>query len=81
MRLLAAIVAALIVSWFLVSNRTEPVAEQGVDASQSLVVDGVNIRTQLNDSLTGLRTTLQGATDADSARPMTRPLKAARQMI
>lgn len=66
-------IAAALVAWFLVGNfllgnRTQPVAEQSSDATQSMVVDGVNIRTQLGDSLAGLRTTLQGVTDADSAR-------------
>ena len=64
----AALVAWFLVGNFLVGNRTQPVAEQSRDATQSMVVDGVNIRTQLGDSLAGLRTTLQGVTDADSAR-------------
>jgi len=64
----AALVAWFLVGNFLVGNRTQPVAEQSSDATQSTVVDGVNIRTQLGDSLAGLRTTLEGVTDADSAR-------------
>jgi uncharacterized protein DUF937 len=64
----AALVAWFLVGNFLVGNRTQPVAEQNSDATQSMVVDGVNIRTQLGDSLAGLRTTLEGVTDADSAR-------------
>jgi hypothetical protein len=66
--LLAAVVVALLVVWYLVGNRTQQVAEQGVNPAQSLVVDGVNVGTQLSDGLTALRTTLQGITDTDSAQ-------------
>ena len=65
--LLAAVVVALLVVWYLVGNRTQQ-AGQGVNSTQSLVIDGVNVGTQLSDGLTGLRTTLQGITDTDSAR-------------
>lgn len=64
---LAAIVAAFAI-WFLFGNRTEQVVKEGVNATQSLIVGGTNIGTQLGDSLTGLRTTLQGVTDAASAQ-------------
>jgi len=63
---LAAIVAALVI-WFLV-GRMDQAPTPVATGTQSLIVDGVKIDQQLNDTLGGLRTTLQSVTDASSAK-------------
>ena len=68
--LIAAVVVA-VVAWFVFDNRTRTVpkpVEQGVTQTPELVVDGVNVRTQLGDNLASLQTSLQGVTDAASAQ-------------
>ena len=77
---LAAVVAAFVI-WSLVGNRTEQVVKEGVNATQSLIVGGANIGTQLDDSLTGLRTALQGVTDAASAQAALPQLREAATQI
>jgi hypothetical protein len=62
---LLAIVAALI--YFFVKP-AEQVAQQGVTAVQGLTVGGLDIGKQVTDSITNLRTTLAGITDASSAQ-------------
>jgi hypothetical protein len=52
----------------LFAKSTERVVEQSVPTVQSLVVDGLDISKQVTDSITSLRTTLGGITDAASAR-------------
>src|SRR5262249_48385515 len=44
------------------------VVQQGVTAVQNLTVGGLDLGKQINDSVTNLRTTLAGITDAASAR-------------
>ena len=62
---LLAIAAALI---YLLARPTEQVVQQGVSTTQSLTVGGLDIGKQVTDSITNLRTTLAGITDASSAR-------------
>src|SRR5215467_826615 len=62
---LLAILAVLI---YLFAKPAEQVAQQGVTAVQSLTVGGLDIGKQVTDSITNLRTTLAGITDAASAR-------------
>jgi len=62
---LLAIVALLI---YFFANRMEQVAQQGSTAVQSLTVGGVDLGQQVMDSVTNLRTTLGGITDATSAQ-------------
>jgi Bacterial protein of unknown function (DUF937) len=54
--------------WYVLNNQTEQVTQQPVTPTQSVVVGGVDITKQLNDSLTTLRTSLQGVTDEASAK-------------
>ena len=62
---LVAIIALLI---YLFAKPTEQVAQQGAPAVQSLTVGGLDIGKQVTDSITNLRTTLAGITDAASAQ-------------
>jgi hypothetical protein len=54
--------------WYLLYNQPEQVAQQPVTPTQSVVVGGVDVSKQLSDSLTALRTSLQGITDEGSAK-------------
>src|SRR5215472_13133033 len=62
---LLAIVAVLI---YLFAKPAEQVAQQGVTAVQGLTVGGLDIGKQVTDSITNLRSTLTGITDAASAQ-------------
>src|SRR5262249_29005468 len=62
---LLAILAVLI---YLFAKPAEQVAQQGVTAAQGLTVGGLDIGKQITDSITNLRTTLAGITDAASAQ-------------
>ena len=53
---------------YLFAKPTERVVEQRVPAVQSLVVGGLDIGKQVTDSISSLRTTLGGITDAASAQ-------------
>jgi hypothetical protein len=53
--------------WYLLNWQPEQVTQQPVTPTQS-VVGGVDVGKQLNDSLTVLRTSLQGVTDEASAK-------------
>jgi Bacterial protein of unknown function (DUF937) len=59
-------IAAFAIYWF--SRPAEQVVQQGVPAVQSLTVGGLDLGKQVNDSITNLRTTLSGITDAASAQ-------------
>ena len=63
---LLAILAVLI---YLFAKPAEQVAQQGVTAVQGLTVGGLDIGKQVTDSISNLRTTLAGITDASSAQP------------
>jgi hypothetical protein len=54
--------------WYLLNNRVEQVAQQTVAPVPSVVVSGLDVRKQVDDSLIALRTSLQGITDEASAR-------------
>src|SRR5215831_17762256 len=62
---LLAILAVLI---YLFAKPTEQVVQPGVTAVQGLTVGGLDIGKQVTDSITNLRTTLAGITDAASAQ-------------
>jgi hypothetical protein len=61
-----AAIAALLI--YLFAKPTERVVEQRVPAVESLVVGGLDISKQVADSISSLRTTLGGITDAASAQ-------------
>jgi hypothetical protein len=46
----------------------EQIAQQGVSAAQNLMVSGVDVGKQVTDSVTSLRTTLDGINDVSSAQ-------------
>jgi hypothetical protein len=54
--------------WYLVGNRVEQVAQQPTAPVQSVVVGGVDIGRQVNDSLAQLRSSLASITDLTSAQ-------------
>ena len=56
------------VLWYLLNKQPEQVTQQPVTPTQSVVVGGVDVGKQLNDSLTALRSSLQGITDEASAK-------------
>jgi hypothetical protein len=59
-------VAALLI--YLFSGSREQVAQQPVTAAPSLMVNGVDVGKQVNDSITSLRASLANVTDAASAQ-------------
>jgi Bacterial protein of unknown function (DUF937) len=61
-----AAVAALLV-YFAVKPE-EQIAQQGITATQNLMVSGVDLRKQVTDSIASLRTTLDGINDVSSAQ-------------
>ena len=52
----------------MLGRPAEQVVQQGVTAVQSLTLGGIDIGKQVTDSISGLRTTLGGITDAASAQ-------------
>jgi len=62
---LLAILAVLI---YLFAQPTEQVVQQGAHPIPSLMVGGLDLRKEVTDSITNLRTTLAGITDAASAQ-------------
>jgi len=75
---LLAILAVLI---YLFAKPAEQVAQQGVTAVQGLTVGGLDIGKQITDSITNLRTTLVGITDAASAQAALPKLREATAQI
>jgi len=59
-------IGALLIYFF--ARPAEQVTQQGVTAVQGLTVGGLDIGKQVTDSITNLRTTLAGITDAASAQ-------------
>ncbi len=53
---------------YLFARPTEQAVQQGVSTAQSLTVGGLDVGKQVTDSVSSLRTTLGGITDAASAR-------------
>jgi len=64
--LVAAAVAALLI--YMLAKPAEQLAQQGVTTVQSLTVGGLDVGKQVTDSISSLRTTLAGITDATSAQ-------------
>ena len=62
----AVAIAALLI--YLFARPTEQAVQQGVSTAQSLTVGGLDVGKQVTDSVTSLRTTLGGITDAASAQ-------------
>ena len=62
----AVAIAALLI--YLFARPSEQVAQQGVTTAQSLTVGGLDVGKQVTDSVSSLRTTLGGITDAASAQ-------------
>jgi hypothetical protein len=62
------IVAIAALLYYLFARPAEQVVQQGVTTAQSLMVGGLDIGKQVTDSITDLRTTLNGVTDAASAQ-------------
>ena len=62
----AVAIAALLI--YLFARPAEQVVQQGVSTAQSLTVGGLDVGKQVTDSVTSLRTTLGGITDAASAQ-------------
>ena len=63
-----AIVALLIYLFYLFAGPAEQAVQQGASTTQSLTVGGLDLGKQATDSITSLRTTLGGVTDAASAQ-------------
>jgi len=59
-------IAALPISF--IARPSEQVVQQGVSTAQSLLVGGLDVGKQVTDSVTSLRATLGGITDAASAQ-------------
>jgi len=62
----AAVVVALLI--YLFARPAEQAVQQGANAVQNLTVGGVDLGKQVTDSISSLRTTLGGITDAASAQ-------------
>ena len=62
----AVAIAALLI--YLFARPTEQAVQQDVSTAQSLTVGGLDVGKQVTDSVTSLRTTLGGITDAASAQ-------------
>jgi hypothetical protein len=69
------VVAGLL--WYLLGNRVEQVTQQPMAPVQSIVVGGVDIGKQLDQSLGDLRSSLAGITDVTSATAALPMLRAA----
>jgi len=72
-------IAALLL--YLLGRPTEPVVQQGVSTVQSLTVGGIDIGKQVTDSITSVRSTLNGITDAASAQAALPRLQTATSQI
>jgi hypothetical protein len=77
-----ALIIAALVAWFLTSNRSEQVAQPPArTTTQSLTVGGVDISKEMTGGLETLRSSLQGVTDADSAKASLPKLQDAKAQI
>ena len=72
-------IAALLV--YLLGRPTEQVVQQGVSTVQSLTVGGVDLGKQVTDSISSVRSTLNGITDAASAQAALPRLQTATSQI
>ena len=72
-------IAALLV--YLLGRPTEQVVQQGVSTVQSLTVGGIDLGKQMTDSISSVRSTLNGITDAASAQAALPRLQTATSQI
>jgi hypothetical protein len=64
-----ALIIGALIAWLFASNRSEQVAQPPArTTTQSLTVGGVDISKEITGGLESLRSSLQGVTDADSAK-------------
>jgi len=64
-----ALILAALIAWFFAGNRSEQVAQPPVKTTtQGLTVGGVDISKEISGGLETVRNSLQGVTDADSAK-------------
>jgi hypothetical protein len=78
----ALIIAALIAWYFFASNRSEQVAQPPVKSTtQNLMLAGVDVGKEIAGGLETLRSSLQGITDADSAKATLPKLQDAKAQI
>jgi Bacterial protein of unknown function (DUF937) len=75
---IAAIAALLI---YFLGRPAEQVVQQGLTPAQSLMVGGLDLGNQVTDSITSLRTTLNGVTDTASAQAALPKLREATAQI
>jgi hypothetical protein len=77
-----ALIIAALIAWFFASNRSEQVAQPPArTTTQSLTVGGVDISNEITGGLETLRSSLQGVTDADSAKAALPKLQDAKSRI
>jgi hypothetical protein len=77
-----ALIIAALIAWFFASNRSEQVAQPPArTTTQSLTVGGVDISKEITGGLETLRSSLQGVTDADSAKAALPKLQDAKAQI
>lgn len=62
------LLVALAALWYFLGHSSAPVTEAVAPAAKSLVVDGVDLGTQVTSVFDGLKTTLGGITDAATAQ-------------
>jgi Bacterial protein of unknown function (DUF937) len=74
-----AVIAGLL--WYLFADRIEQLAERQPTPTPSIVVGGVDVRKQVDDSLAQVRTSLAGVTDVESAKAALPGLQAAMTQI
>jgi hypothetical protein len=77
-----ALIIAALIAWLFASNRSEQVAQPPArTTTQSLTVGGVDINKELTGGLDTLRSSLQGVTNADSAKAALPKLQDAKAQI
>jgi Bacterial protein of unknown function (DUF937) len=76
------LILAALLAWYFASNRSQQIAEPPVKTTtQSLTVGGVDISKEISGGLETLRSSLQGVTDADSAKAALPKLQDAKAQI
>ena len=75
----AVAIAGLLI--YMLGRPAEQVVQQGVNTVQSLTLGGIDIGKQVTDSISGLRATLSGITDAASAQAALPKLQGAMAQI
>lgn len=67
--------------WYLFADRIEQLAERQPTPAPTIVVGGVDVRKQVDDSMAQVRTSLAGVTDVESAKEALPRLQAAMSQI